>query len=127
MSGKPNKFGFLKTARQNEEAEAVEEAPAVDSSSALEEAPPSPALPATHADEAARRPKAGPRPQAPEPPRRVGRPSGKRSDGEHVQVTAYIRRDTHLDVKTSLLREQKGRDFSDLVEELLAKWLRSRT
>lgn len=127
MSVKPNKFEFLKTARQSEEAETLEETSAPDVAPALEEVDPSPALSVAHTDEASRRPKAKPRPQAPVPPRRVGRPSGKRSDGEHVQVTAYIRRDTHLDVKTSLLREQKGRDFSDLVEELLAKWLKSRT
>ena len=65
--------------------------------------------------------------QAPEPPRRVGRPTGKRSDGEHVQVTAYIRQATHIEVKATLLRDRKGRDFSELVEELLAKWLKSNT
>ncbi|WP_206107909.1 hypothetical protein [Paludisphaera rhizosphaerae] len=73
------------------------------------------------------RTKSKPRVQAAEAPRRVGRPPGKRSDENHVQVTAYIRRDTHFGVKQVLLAEQKGRDFSVLVEELLAKWLKSRT
>lgn len=59
-------------------------------------------------------------------PRR-GRPPGKRSDPEFDQVTAYIRRRTHQDVKIALLQEGSGREFSELVEELLANWLRSNT
>lgn len=57
----------------------------------------------------------------------LGRPRGKRSDGEHVQVTAYIRRSTHRAVKKILLDEDRGQEFSQLVEELLSKWLKSRT
>ncbi len=56
-----------------------------------------------------------------------GRPRGKRSDGEHVQVTAYIRQETHHSVKLALLADKQGQEFSELVEELLAKWLKSRT
>ena len=61
------------------------------------------------------------------PRERRGRPTGKRSDGEHIQVTAYIRRETHHAVKVALLQGGKGKEFSELVQELLAKWLKSRT
>ncbi len=55
-------------------------------------------------------------------PRR-GRPNGKRSNAEFQQVTAYIRRDTYRQVSIKLLdRENKG-EFSELIEELLQKWL----
>lgn len=127
MSGKANKFGFLKSARQNEEQEPAAEAPLPAAPAPEEVASPSPALPAIEAAEPASKPKAKPTARTVEPPRPVGRPRGKRSDDDHVQVTAYIRRDTHLDVKAALLRDQKGRDFSELTEELLAKWLKSRT
>ena len=59
------------------------------------------------------------------PPRR-GRPSGKRSHPDFEQITAYIRKDTHHAVKIGLL--QNGRkEFSELVEELLGRWLKSST
>lgn len=127
MSGKGSKFGFLKGALQSAEAESLEDTSAGESLPALEEAPPSPAPPVVQAAEPAPKPKAKPRTQTPETSRPVGRPRGKRSDEDHVQVTAYIRRETHLEAKATLLRDQKGRDFSDLVEELVAKWLKSRT
>jgi hypothetical protein len=55
-----------------------------------------------------------------------GRPPGKRSDPDFEQVTAYIRKHTHQGVKIALLQEGKGQEFSELVEGLLAKWLKSR-
>jgi hypothetical protein len=54
-----------------------------------------------------------------------GRPKGKRSDPSFEQVTAYIRKDTYLKVKMSLLQEGGDRDFSDVVEELLSEFLRT--
>ena len=55
-------------------------------------------------------------------PRR-GRPNGKRSSAEFQQVTAYVRRNTYRRVSIKLLdRENKG-EFSELIEELLQKWL----
>ncbi len=54
-----------------------------------------------------------------------GRPPGKRRHPDFEQITAYIRKDTHHQVKLALLRELKGRQFSELVEELLSTWLRS--
>ena len=53
-----------------------------------------------------------------------GRPNGKRSDPDYVGFTTYIRRDTHHEVKTALLREKQGRELSELVEELLSQWLK---
>lgn len=52
-----------------------------------------------------------------------GRPSGKRTDPDYAQVTAYIRKATHHAVKLRLLQEGQGREFSELVEDLLAVWL----
>lgn len=53
-----------------------------------------------------------------------GRPPGKRTDPDFAQVTAYIRKTTHRGVKLRLLQEGQGREFSELVEELLAGWLK---
>lgn len=63
---------------------------------------------------------------APAPARR-GRPAGKRSNQQSVQVTAYIQSETHYATKIALLtnsrRGKPKKDFSDLVQELLTKWL----
>jgi hypothetical protein len=107
-----SKFSSIFAARKSEETEAVEET-----------APPSPALAEKH-EKSAPSKKAK---QVTETVKRLGRPLGKRSDGDHVQVTAYIRRETHKAVKITLLRADSGQEFSELVEELLSKWLKSRT
>ena len=60
--------------------------------------------------------------KAAEPVRR-GRPNGKRSDPDYLGFTTYIRKSTHLKVKIALLQEGKGREMSELVEELLGHWL----
>lgn len=61
------------------------------------------------------------------PPQRRGRPKGKRSNPDFEQVTAYVRKQTHQAVKIALLQEGQDQEFSELVEELLSDWLRSRT
>jgi hypothetical protein len=62
--------------------------------------------------------------QEAETPRRVGRPAGgKKSNPDYQQVTSYIRRQTYQDTQVKLLRQGRRQDFSDLVEELLSKWL----
>jgi hypothetical protein len=73
-------------------------------------------------------PAAPPSPAPPDAPaaRGPGRPRGKRSDPGYVQVTAYIADDLHYAVKLALLQERKGREFSELVAELLTAWLESR-
>jgi hypothetical protein len=58
--------------------------------------------------------------------KRRGRPRGKRSDPYFEQTTAYIRKDTHREVKIALLQEGVGREYSELVEDLLSGWLKSR-
>ena|ERR1051326_4076244 len=50
---------------------------------------------------------------------------GKRNDPNFVPFTTYIRRDRHREVKIALLKEGKGRELSELVDELLANWLNS--
>ena len=55
-----------------------------------------------------------------------GSPPGKRRDPDFEQITAYIRKHTHQGVKIALLQEGQGQEFSELVEFLLAKWLKSR-
>lgn len=127
MSEKKSKFSGIFKTRQEGDEETVEQSPNSEPPTPVEESPPSPALSVVQVVEPTPSPKPKPRSQASESPKPVGRPRGKRSDDDHVQVTAYIRRDTHLDVKAALLRDQKGRDFSELTEELLAKWLKLRT
>lgn len=58
-------------------------------------------------------------------PGRIGRPrTGKRSDDAYAQVSAWIRRDTHKAVKVRLLTDNAGpKDFSELVQGLLERWL----
>lgn len=46
----------------------------------------------------------------------------KRADPAFMKFTTYIRKSTHLGVKTRLVSKEK--ELSDLVEELLANWLR---
>jgi hypothetical protein len=46
----------------------------------------------------------------------------KRADPAFMKFTTYIRKTTHLAVKTRLVSKEK--ELSDLVEELLANWLK---
>jgi hypothetical protein len=57
--------------------------------------------------------------------RPAGPAGGKRSNPEFTQTTAYIRKSTLSDVKVALIKEGQNRDYSELVEELLRKWLKS--
>jgi hypothetical protein len=60
-------------------------------------------------------------------PKRRGRPAtGKRNNPDYDQTTAYVRKDTYKAVRIALIEEGEERDYSELVEELLAKWLKSR-
>lgn len=53
-----------------------------------------------------------------------GRPrTGRRSDPDYTPLTVHIRRDTHRDVKIELLQQEPPKQFGELVEELLSKWL----
>jgi hypothetical protein len=50
------------------------------------------------------------------------RPLAKSSDPAYMKFTTYVRKATHLGVKTRLVSKEK--ELSDLVEELLSKWLK---
>lgn len=82
-----------------------------------EPAPPSPAPPTPP-------PKSGAM-IGPDPPRGgKGRPAtGKKSNEEYCQTTISIRKETRKRVKQALLDAETGQDVSDLVEELLTRWL----
>jgi hypothetical protein len=54
-----------------------------------------------------------------------GRPPGKRSNPAFTQITAYVRTKTIQDVKVKLITQASKQDASELIEELLSKWLRS--
>lgn len=54
---------------------------------------------------------------------KMGRPRGKKSDPAYAQVTVYIRKDSHEKAKARLFPER--REFSELMDELLAKWLQT--
>jgi hypothetical protein len=60
-------------------------------------------------------------------PRKVGRPkTGKRSNPDYRQVSAWIRRDTYDRVTRRLLVKENRREFSELVQSLLQDWLKRR-
>jgi hypothetical protein len=46
---------------------------------------------------------------------------GKRSDPAYRQISTYVRSDLYRTVKRELLLDD--RDFSDLMDELLAEWV----
>lgn len=60
-------------------------------------------------------------PELPPAPPKVG----KRSDPAYRQISTYVRSDLYRNVRRELLLDD--RDFSDLIDELLAEWLRTRT
>lgn len=56
-----------------------------------------------------------------EEPRRLGRPPGKKTSPDYVQVTVYLRRSVHQSARKLLIDER--RQFSDLVDELVENWV----
>ncbi len=55
--------------------------------------------------------------------RRRGRPNGKRSNDNFRQVTAYIGKETYKKTKMKLLAADNPQEFSELVDDLLIRWL----
>lgn len=51
---------------------------------------------------------------------------GKRSHPDYTQAPAFVRKNTYRAVKIALLNDERGLDYSDLVEELLTAWLKDR-
>lgn len=62
-----------------------------------------------------------PAPQ-PEPTTKAGR-GGKRSDPEYAPTTFFVRKDTKRRAGRLLEDMNANQDLSDLVEQLLAKWV----
>ena len=66
----------------------------------------------------------------PEPTKKRGRPAtGKRSDPDWIGRTYYIRKETDFDIEDELIklkREGISLDKSELVENLLAAWVKWR-
>ncbi len=59
--------------------------------------------------------------------RAVGRPSGgKRSNPDWKMYSHYIKRKTQRAAVTRLMAEDSGRDLSDLLQELLENWLKTK-
>lgn len=117
---KANKFNFLQNINRDVDAEA----PAEEESSVVEE-PAAPEPDQVPVEKEGAQQKQEIPIATVEFTRRVGRPKGKRSDPDYDQVTAYIRKETHRQVKIALLTEGQGREFSELVEELLGEFLRT--
>ena len=53
----------------------------------------------------------------------VGRPPGKRSDPNYKQYSVLLKRQTHRKVSSLLRDRESEQDVSELVEQLLDKWL----
>lgn len=53
--------------------------------------------------------------------------SGKSSDPKYGQFSVWIRKDTRKKAGRALDDDDTGQDFSELIQELLEKWLASRT
>jgi hypothetical protein len=64
-------------------------------------------------------------------PRKRGRPSGRRSDPNYTQISAYIPLELLHEVQDLLLKERRrkrlrsGVDVSGLVENLLHEWVKN--
>ena len=56
----------------------------------------------------------------------IGRPPGKRSDPEWKQYSLLLRKQTHRKIDAILREDEDGPDMSELVQQLLEKWLRER-
>jgi len=60
-------------------------------------------------------------------PPKLGRPkTGKRSNPEYRQVSAWVRRETYDRVVRRLFVKENRREFSELVQSLLEDWLKQR-
>lgn len=51
---------------------------------------------------------------------------GKGRHPDYTQAPAFIRKDTYKAVKIALINDERGLDYSELIEELLNSWLKSR-
>ena len=58
------------------------------------------------------------------PPRGKGRPPGKRSDPDYQPTTVLLRKQTKRTASRLLEDADTGQDLSELIEQLLAEWIR---
>lgn len=56
-------------------------------------------------------------------PTNTGRGVGRRRDPDYMQASAYVPRQLRRQVERALLNDPGERDYSELIEELLGKWL----
>jgi hypothetical protein len=63
----------------------------------------------------------------PPPPTKLSETSvvAKSKNSDFEQALIYLKKNTKKEVKKTLLDDPSGRNFSDLVEELLMNWLAS--
>jgi hypothetical protein len=61
----------------------------------------------------------------PAPPQKMGRPPGKKTDPNYVQVTVYLRKSNHQAAKKILIDQE--REFSELVDDLVTRWIENPT
>jgi len=61
--------------------------------------------------------------QAVAQPANTGRGVGRRRDPDYMQASAYVPRQLRRQVERALLNDPGERDYSELIEELLEKWL----
>jgi hypothetical protein len=52
---------------------------------------------------------------------KLGRPAGKKGHPDYVQVTVYLKKSVHRTARKLLFDE--GKQFSDLVDDLVGKWI----
>lgn len=64
-------------------------------------------------------------PQQPAPLVKKKRKLSKKNDPDYTQTTAYIRAKVYDETRKRLIDERRKRNYSDLVNDLLSKWLSS--
>ena len=62
---------------------------------------------------------------APEPSKGRGRPPGKRSNPDWKLYSHFLKKRTHREAAARIQAEDDGRDLSDVLQELLEKWLKT--
>lgn len=55
--------------------------------------------------------------------KKVGRPSGKRSDDKYRQVTLLMKKETIKKLKSYLLEVEEKKDLSELIDDICETWL----
>jgi hypothetical protein len=70
---------------------------------------------------------ARPATEAAVPMRGKGRPPGKRSDPDYQPTTVLLRKQTKKTASRLLEDANTGQDLSELIEQLLAEWIREQS